>query len=262
MQEAARPRESIVAPPVPAIPHAPPHQGKDFAVLEPSKTMKVFPLDGGVEIKTDSAGSAVSPVRLSGIVLDDANHPLPGAKVYVTEGKTKGGKILATGSTGQLGKFQFEDGIPVEKDIVVHAEPSGYEAGEKQIRLGPVGGTSGLVFHLTRDERVLGLPRLLFVILAGCGSVGIIACGILCFTYIQARRRDSRYYYNFSLLPQKGDLNRKLFDDDEETELFRASTTKLQPYFDDERDPLTDTEDDSEEEIVMLNPSFRSVSQS
>ncbi|XP_058117990.1 carboxypeptidase D isoform X2 [Anopheles coustani] len=251
MQEAARPRESIVAPPVTAIPY-PPHQGKDFGVLEPSKTMKVFPLDGGVEIKTDPAG----------IVLDDANHPLPGAKVYVTEGNAKGGKILATGNTGQLGKFQFEEGIPVEKDIVVHAEPSGYEAGEKQIRLGPVGGAPGLVFRLTRDERILGLPRLLFVILAGCGSVGIIACGILCFTYIQARRRDSRYYYNFSLLPQKGELNRKLFDDDEETELFRASTTKLQPYFDDERDPLTDTEDDSEEEIVMLNPSFRSVSQS
>lgn len=80
------------------------------------------------------------------------------------------------------------------------------------------------MFHLTRDERVLGLPRLVFVILAGCVSVGIIVAGIMCFMYIQARRRDSRYYYNFSLLPQKGELNRKLFDDDEETELFRAST--------------------------------------
>uniref|UniRef100_A0A182J566 Peptidase M14 domain-containing protein n=1 Tax=Anopheles atroparvus TaxID=41427 RepID=A0A182J566_ANOAO len=253
MQEAARPRESIVAPPVPVIPHVQPQQqGKDFAVLEPSKTMKVFPQDGGVEVK--------GPI-VTGIVLDDANHPLPGAKVYVTDGRIAG-RIFATGTTGELGKFQFEDGIPAQQDIVVHAEPSGYEAGEKQIRLGPMGGASGIVFHLARDERVLGLPRLVFVILAGCGSVGIIACGILCFTYIQARRRDSRYYYNFSLLPQKGEPNRKLFDDDEETELFRASTTKLQPYFDDERDPITDTEDDSEEEIVMLNPSFRSISQS
>lgn len=82
------------------------------------------------------------------------------------------------------------------------------------------------------------------------------------------------------MLPQKGEQTKRLFEDDEEdgeTELFRAPTksklshfpnaiqitphtliTELQPYYDDERDPLTDTEDDSEEEVVMLNSSFRS----
>ncbi|XP_035900560.1 carboxypeptidase D isoform X2 [Anopheles stephensi] len=252
MQEAARPRESIVAPPVPVLPQTllTPEKHRDFGVLEPSKTMKVFPQDGGVEV------NAV----VSGIVLDDANHPLPNAKVYVTDANTQ--KVLADGRTGPLGKFQFES-LSDTKDIMVHAEPSGYEQGVKQIRQGPLGGATGIVFHLARDERVLGLPRLVFVILAGCVSVGIIVAGIMCFMYIQARRRDSRYYYNFSLLPQKGEPNRKLFDDDEETELFRASTKKLQPYYDDEREPITDTDDDSEEEIVMLNPSFRNtISQS
>lgn len=126
------------------------------------------------------------------------------------------------------------------------------------------------------------MPRLLFVILAGCASVGIIACGVVCFMYIQSRRRNSRYYYSFSMLPQKGEQTKRLFEDEEEedgeTELFRAPTksklshdfpnairitshtliTELQPYYDDEQDPLTDTEDDSEEEVVMLNSSFRS----
>uniref|UniRef100_A0A182KDH9 Peptidase M14 domain-containing protein n=1 Tax=Anopheles christyi TaxID=43041 RepID=A0A182KDH9_9DIPT len=250
MQEAARPRESIVEPPVPVEPQALPQQHHDFAVLEPSKTMKVFPQDGGVEVNA----------AVSGIVLDDGNHPLPNAKVYVSDAHSQ--QVLANGRTGPLGKFQFES-LSSAKDIVVHAEPYGYEPGAKTIRQGPLGGASGIVFHLTRDERVLGLPRLVFVLLAGCISVGIIVGGIMCFMYIQARRRDARYYYNFSLLPQKGEPNRKLFDDDEETELFRASTTKLQPYYDDERDPITDTDDDSEEEIVMLNPSFRnSISQS
>ncbi|XP_040152516.1 carboxypeptidase D [Anopheles arabiensis] len=253
MEVAARPRESIVAPPVPLlVPQAVavPEKHHDFGVLEPSKTMKVFPQDGGVEV------NAV----VSGIVLDDGNHPLPDAKVYVTDAHSQ--QVLANGRTGPLGKFQFES-LSGTKDIVVHAEPHGYEAGEKTIRQGPLGGATGIVFHLTRDERVLGLPRLVFVILAGCVSVGIIVAGIMCFMYIQARRRDSRYYYNFSLLPQKGEPNRKLFDDDEETELFRASTKKLQPYYDDEQDPITDTDDDSEEEIVMLNPSFRNtISQS
>ncbi|XP_052867429.1 carboxypeptidase D [Anopheles cruzii] len=250
MQESARPREGIVAAPVPLVPEqAQPEKHKEFAVLAPMKTMKVFPQDGGV---------AVSPL-VSGIVLDEDSHPLPNAKVYITDAEHRE-QIFATGLTGALGKFQFE-GVPAQKEIVVHAEPDGYLAGEKKIRQGPLGGMTGIIFRLVRDERVLGMPRLLFVILAGCAAVGIIVCGVLCFTYIQARRRNSRYYYNFSLLPQKGDVNRKLFDDDEETELFRASTKKLQPYFDDERDPLTDTEDDSEEEIVMLNPSFRSASQ-
>ncbi|XP_053669829.1 carboxypeptidase D isoform X3 [Anopheles nili] len=250
MQEAARPRESIVEPPVPVVPQTVPEKHRDFGVLEPSKTMRVFPQDGGVEMNG----------AVSGIVLDDANHPLPDAKVYAIDAHSS--RLLATTRTGPLGKFQLES-LFSAKDIVVHAEPSGYEAGQKTISQGPLGGASGIVFHLARDERVLGLPRLVFVILAGCVCVGIIVGGIMCFMYVQARRRDSRYYYNFSLLPQKGELNRKLFDDDEETELFRASTKKLQPYYDDERDPITDTDDDSEEEIVMLNPSFRNtISQS
>uniref|UniRef100_A0A2M4B9D9 Putative carboxypeptidase d n=1 Tax=Anopheles marajoara TaxID=58244 RepID=A0A2M4B9D9_9DIPT len=241
MQEIARPGESIVSTP---------EQHKEFAVLQPSDKMKMFPQDGGV---------ALSPL-VSGIVLDDENHPLPNAKVYITDAQHRD-KILATGTTGPLGKFHF-DGIPALKQIVIHAEPSGYMPGEKTIAQGPLGGMSGIVFRLPRDERILGIPRLLFVILAGCAAVGVIAGGILCFTYIQSRRRNSRYYYNFSLLPQKGELNRKLFDDDDETELFRASTKKLPAYFDDEREPISDTsEEDSEEEIVMLNPSFRSASQ-
>lgn len=32
-----------------------------------------------------------------------------------------------------------------------------------------------------------------------------------------------------------------------------VTESNLQPYYDDERDPISDTDEDSEEEIVMIN---------
>ncbi|XP_058454656.1 carboxypeptidase D [Malaya genurostris] len=226
----------------PLFPTSPPQRHGSFAVLEPSEKIRVFPMDGGVEIQG----------RISGLILDEFNHPLPNSKVYIQN------KVInLTTFTDSIGKFQL-NGI-LQKDLVLHVQASGYSPDERSLHIGQGGDLQGVIFHLKRDERVLGIPRLLFVILAGCASVAIIACGVMCFQYIQARRRNSRYYYNFSMLPQKGEQTQRLFDDDEEgeTELYRAPTKKLQPYYDDDRDPISDTEDDSEEEIVMLHSSFR-----
>lgn len=106
----------------------------------------------------------------------------------------------------------------------------------------------------------------------------VVGCAF-CVQLVQARSlRGDKPYYNFSMLPQQG----KLFADEDELdedELFRAPvkskfgsrctdfklTTafhfpiflaegiKNQPYYDDEREPIVDTEDDSEDEIVMLD---------
>ncbi|XP_055606268.1 carboxypeptidase D-like [Uranotaenia lowii] len=226
------------------VPTGKPEHHDSFAVMEPMDRMKIFPQDGGVEMQG----------RISGLVLDEANHPLPNSKVYI-ENKL----VNLTTYTDPIGKFQLS-GVN-QKDLVLHVEASGYSSDERTVHIGPLNDLSGVIFHLKRDERVLGIPRLLFVILAGCASVAIIACGIMCFMFIQKRRHNSRYYYSFSMLPQKGEeQTKRLFDDDDdgETELFRAPVKKLQPYYDDDRDPVTDSDDDSEEEIVMLNSSFRS----
>ncbi|KAL9698071.1 hypothetical protein quinque_001512 [Culex quinquefasciatus] len=227
-----------------------PEKHESFVVLEPSEHMKQFPTDGGVELKG----------KISGYILDEFNHPLPNSKVVISNRVTN-----LTTYTDAIGKFSLS-GIQ-QTDLVLHVQSPGYSPEDRTIHIiVPPGELSGVIFHLKRDERVLGIPRLLFVILAGCASVAIIACGIMCFQYIQARRKNGRYYYNFSMLPQKGDgvgeggeQTKRLFDDDDdgETELFRAPIKKLQPYYDDERDSsLGDTEDDSE--VVMLNSSFRS----
>lgn len=105
----------------------------------------------------------------------------------------------------------------------------------------------------------------------------VVGCAF-CVQLVQARSlRGDKPYYNFSMLPQQG----KLFADEDELdedELFRAPVKskfgsrctdfkitkhyfpiffaegiKNQPYYDDEREPIVDTEDDSEDEIVMLD---------
>lgn len=81
----------------------------------------------------------------------------------------------------------------------------------------------GVVFHLDIDERVMGLPRLLFVLTLGCVGVLIVGCIAMLITCYQQRKKD-RNYYSFSLLSEKPE-RKKLFEDDDdvdETELFRT----------------------------------------
>lgn len=134
----------------------------------------------------------------------------------------------------------------------------------------------GVMFSLEHSENVMGVPRLLFVLVFGCLIVMGIACIVFVISCYQHRRKG-RNYYSFSLLPQKPE-RRKLFEDEDEvdeTELFRTpikskhflfyfqiltvlivffiKIAKLQPYYDDDRDPIIDTDEmDSEEEIIMV----------
>lgn len=67
------------------------------------------------------------------------------------------------------------------------------------------------------------MPRMLFIVSAGCLGVAFVACCAMSITCYQSRRIN-RNYYNFSILPQKGD-EKKLFeydDDADETEIFRT----------------------------------------
>lgn len=80
-----------------------------------------------------------------------------------------------------------------------------------------------IVFRLSVDESVMGLPRMAFILIFGCIgvlAVGCVALVITCFS----QRRKAKKYYSFSLLSQKPE-QRKLFEDDDdvdETELFRT----------------------------------------
>lgn len=90
--------------------------------------------------------------------------------------------------------------------------------------------------------------------ISGFISVLLIAGVVFCIVCLQTRNAEKKQFYRFSLLPQKDGKNRLFPDDDDETTLFKTPL-KLQPYYDDEHDPITDTDDESEDEIVMLNSS-------
>lgn len=135
-----------------------------------------------------------------------------------------------------------------------------------------------IVFRLGIDESVMGLPRMAFILIFGCIGVLAVGCIALLITCFSQRRKDKKYY-SFSLLSQKPE-QRKLFEDDDdvdETELFRTpiksmlifslffdmkiitffilkNIDKIQPYYDDDREPIMDTDEmDSEEDIIMVS---------
>uniref|UniRef100_W4VRN2 Putative carboxypeptidase d n=1 Tax=Corethrella appendiculata TaxID=1370023 RepID=W4VRN2_9DIPT len=203
--------------------------------------------DSNSEIKMFPQSGIVNELgAISGFVLDESNHPIPNAKVYIKS------ENVST-FTNEIGKFELKD--LHKADLLVQVDAPRHSSDKQKIHIDRLGQIKGVLFHLQYDESVMGMPRLVFVILAGCTCVGIIACATLIFSFIQSKRQKSRYY-SFSLLPQKGE--KRLFDDDdegEETELFRAPIKKLQPYYDDLREPITDTDDDdnSEEDVIMLN---------
>jgi hypothetical protein len=111
---------------------------------------------------------------------------------------------------------------PIPSKIALKECDKNFETVHRLVHVGGLGLPKGIVYHLVIDERVLGMPRLVFIMLAGCICVALIACATFTFAHIQARRKNNKYY-SFSLLPQKAD-GKRLFEDDEhdETELFRS----------------------------------------
>ena len=88
----------------------------------------------------------------------------------------------------------------------------------------PDGIIQRIVFRLDVDENVMGMPRMLFIVSAGCLGVLLVVCCALGINCYQSRQLD-RNYYSFSMLSQRNTDDKKLFDDDDEgdeTEIFRT----------------------------------------
>lgn len=117
MQESARPMGEGSVEPLhpqrPSISTVKPERHDSFSVLEPREKMKIFPTDGGVPLG-----------RISGLILDEGNHPLANSKVYI-----QNQVINLTTFTDFLGKFQL-DGV-TQTDLILHAQVSGYTADQR-----------------------------------------------------------------------------------------------------------------------------------
>ncbi|XP_037935345.1 carboxypeptidase D isoform X2 [Teleopsis dalmanni] len=208
-----------------------------------------------------SLGGGVATV--SGFVLDVSNHPIPNAKISVIEPHTK---HYVRNFTDSLGAYSLSN-VPAGYDVTLKVEAPRHIDTTRVVHVGTTGAPiPGIVFRLKVNEHIMGMPRLLFIMIA---SVLIIVCVvgcILCAQFIMSRRRQNgdRRYYNFSLLPQK---SKELFEDelgeDGETELFRSPIRKgmsIKPYYDEDNikqvintDDEDEFNDDSGDEIIMLD---------
>lgn len=227
---------------------------------------------GGGEVKTIYGG------KIEGHILDERNHPIQGAQITLIDSKDRIANV-----SDDNGKFELH-ATPFGT-VTLKVDSYGHESATRKIIVNQnQQQLSELIFRLAIDENVMGLPRMAFVLIFGCMGVLFVACCALLITCC-SNRRTGKKYYSFSLLPQKPE-QRKLFEDDDdvdETELFRTPIKgeslqseilncglfeakllinlfsfvfqgkKLQPYYDDDREPIIETDEmDSEEDIILV----------
>ncbi|XP_058980289.1 carboxypeptidase D-like isoform X2 [Musca domestica] len=198
-------------------------------------------------------GNDLDTTMISGFVLDMSNHPIKHAKVSVIKPIVK---YFVKNFTDSMGSYILKN-VPLG-EITLKVEAPRYM---ETVRLVNVISANkevkNVVFRLTRNEHVMGMPRFVFILLASLVIITAVVMCILCTQCLLARRRRTdKPYYNFSLLPQKG---KELFEDDGddgETELFRSPIKKgmtIKPYFDDDDDDtkrIIHSDDDEEEEDI------------
>lgn len=159
---------------------------------------------------------------ISGIVLDDSNHPIRNAKISVI--KPTGLRHLRN-FTNSMGEYSLA-AVPLGAITLKVEAPRHFEA-TRDLRLDQAGHpTENVVFHLKFNAQVFGLPRFVFILVASVLIIcGVIICVLCAQFWFNRRHRGKRPYYNFSLLPQKAKGQFELDDDagdDGETELFRS----------------------------------------
>ncbi|XP_077256149.1 carboxypeptidase D svr [Temnothorax americanus] len=137
----------------------------------------------------------------------------------------------------------------------ITATASGYHAETKLVSTPSfeVKKFSRVMFKLVRDDSVMGIPRLVFIMITGMICFGIVLCSICTWARCRASEdtEKGRKGYAFSLLQDGGSF----FDDDEkEIEIFRRpvegytsnDNEVTRPYFDDDNS----SEDGSDLEFV------------
>ncbi|XP_050440945.1 carboxypeptidase D isoform X3 [Adelges cooleyi] len=172
--------------------------------------------------------------KIKGFVLDLMNSPIKDATLTDESTTT----VTRTGRDGSY-ELPIKDG---KTTILIEAK--GYYSSTKLVTIRD-SQVQTVIFKLMKDERVLNMPRIMFIVLT------VFICSILgvswyhCYLRWQSGRPSSFAYRNgFALLPQKP----YLFDDDDEVELFRNPITKdslTRPYHDNSDVSYDDSSDES-----------------
>ncbi|CAH2052750.1 unnamed protein product, partial [Iphiclides podalirius] len=180
-------------------------------------------------------------VYVTGLALDAGSSPLAGARLVAHSLAPP--RPLADATSDAVGRFVLP--LPVTatgRELLLSATADGYVTATRHVTVNSEGNvTPNVLFKLEKDDTVLGMPRLVFVMVAGVVGVALVGMGAWCCGWRQ-RAIDERRSYLFSQLPP---------DDDKRPLCSDASYDLLQkPYYDDDEMPPSDT--DSEDEIVLL----------
>uniref|UniRef100_A0A1B6LU96 Peptidase M14 domain-containing protein n=1 Tax=Graphocephala atropunctata TaxID=36148 RepID=A0A1B6LU96_9HEMI len=192
-----------------------------------------------VNIYSSNIQTPANLTGISGYVIDSASHPVSGAIL----------KVHNSSTDSDVEGFFW---MPLDQgEYIVYAEAKGYNSVTKLVSVMDR-ASSKVVFKLSRDQQVMGLPRLVFIFLSG--MVGMMFLGIFLGCYLICKRRKVSED-GFSLLSQ-----RNFCDDDEEKELFKtplggdSESSKLVTHaYHDESDIEYDDSSDSEEDLMFID---------
>ncbi|XP_048482113.1 carboxypeptidase D [Plutella xylostella] len=181
-------------------------------------------------------------VHVTGLLLDLNSEPIPGSITVYPLTHTLHAVSLAHTAVDAAGRFAVS--LPVTymgKEVKVTAKAEGYVSTERHVKVsGSEAVTGGVLLKLERDDAVLGMPRLVFVMVSGVVGVLLVMLAAWC---LSCRREDpSRRDYLFQ--PLDSEDKRPLCTDPEVADIVRK------PYFDEEDIPPSET--DSEDDIVLL----------
>ncbi|KAI5744787.1 hypothetical protein M8J76_005153 [Diaphorina citri] len=184
---------------------------------------------------------------IAGFIIDQNNHKVPGAELRV-------GKLYAISDEG--GQYWLP--LPSGEHLVNVTAP-GYIPSTKLVTIHS-GETKSqtVMISIFKDNKILGLPRIAFLIIASMVCIFFIIISLSLISYCQNRRTERTYKKGFSLLPDK----RSLFDFDDsenETEVFRSplrgadKNAVVKPYFDESDVSYEDDVTSEEEDLVVLS---------
>ncbi|XP_059048175.1 carboxypeptidase D isoform X2 [Achroia grisella] len=197
-------------------------------------------LPGGQYPELQITDKDPNTIYITGWIMDHDSQQLSNAQLKVFTLSSI--KPISTNISDEVGRFVLS--LPkkyADKEIIVSASVDGYITKQKHIRTNSEDNvTPNILLKLEKDDDVLGMPRLLFVMLAGVVGVAVVTLAAWCFSCRQ-KARESRREYLFAPLPS--DDKRPLCEDNN-YEIVRK------PYYDVEELPPSET--DSEDEIVLL----------
>ncbi|KAJ1524156.1 hypothetical protein ONE63_010683 [Megalurothrips usitatus] len=185
--------------------------------------------------------NGVGAPGFSGYVTDDNNRPISDARLLL-DGMVH---IVHSGSNGAYWRLANLG------EHIVTVEADGYVPLKKLVTL-PGNQFTKVMFHLTRDETVMGMPRLVFIMFAGLLCLLLVVCGSCCYALCQRRSKRRRNdVYSFSILSQRAERSEK------EGDMFSTpvlNDLRSRPYHDEDS---TSEEDESigDDDIVVVRTS-------